>query len=137
MGGATRVTILVVEPDPALARTIRTALEPAGYQVLHLPDAGPVALTLARQARPAAILLTLDPADVGGAAALLTELKADPETAAIPVITLGSGGDDGDGSPRLVTPARAAPRVPSVVLARPVSHDSRATVARGWSVNGG
>ena len=75
--------VLVVEDDPATQQIVVRWLEEEGYQVL---TAAPEAvLPLARSAHPAVLLLDyLLPGMTG--AALSRCLRADPATAAIPII---------------------------------------------------
>jgi signal transduction histidine kinase/CheY-like chemotaxis protein len=76
--------VLVAEDDDEFARALTPDLEAAGYRVLRARD-GLEALRIARSGRPAAITLDLVlPARDGWE--VLQELKADPETAHIPVI---------------------------------------------------
>src|SRR5690606_19910440 len=77
-------TVLVAEDDEEFFRALAGDLEAAGYQVLRARD-GDEALALARSAAPAAITLDLVLPGRDGWE-VLKELKADPATAAIPVI---------------------------------------------------
>jgi signal transduction histidine kinase/CheY-like chemotaxis protein len=77
-------TVLVAEDDEEFFRALAGDLEAAGYQVLRARD-GDEALALARGGSPAAITLDLVLPGRDGWE-VLKELKADPATAAIPVI---------------------------------------------------
>ena len=83
-----RTTLLVVEDDPEIAATLTDVLGDEGYAVQVLDTAvgvlGPIACL-----RPHAILLDLALPYRSGAA-LLADLKADPATAAIPVIVVSA-----------------------------------------------
>ena len=70
--GAT--TIMLVEDDPAVARTLTDALEPSGYR-LWLAETGADAKTLLEQTRPDLIILDLMLPDVDGLV-LCSGLKA-------------------------------------------------------------
>src|SRR4051794_11827141 len=80
--------ILIVEDEPAIAELVRRRLDEEGYEVV-LARNGPKALELAVARRPDLVLMDInlgkfspDGFEVNG------QLKADPETAAIPVIAL-------------------------------------------------
>ncbi|HID89710.1 MAG TPA: response regulator, partial [Anaerolineae bacterium] len=78
--------ILVVEDDPDVANLIRYHLEAAGFQV-EIAATGQEALQMAREVDPALITLDLLLPDINGLA-VLQQLKADPETTAIPVVVV-------------------------------------------------
>ncbi|MFG1478466.1 response regulator [Xanthobacter sp. V4C-4] len=80
-GGVT--TILVVEDDPAFARTLLSLVRRKGYNVLAAMD-GESALELARRYRPTGILLDVMLPGMDGWT-VITHLKADPSTRHIPV----------------------------------------------------
>lgn len=79
-----RPLILVVEDDPHAAELLCHYLSEAGYAFACTPD-GDQAVQLARERRPAAITLDIMLPKKDGWA-VLTELKAQPETQDIPVI---------------------------------------------------
>ena len=81
---ASAATVLVAEDDEEFFRALAGDLEAAGYGVVRARD-GDEALALARAAAPAAITLDLVLPGRDGWE-VLKELKADPATAAIPVI---------------------------------------------------
>ena len=83
-----RTTLLVVEDDPEIAATLTDVLGDEGYTVEVLDTAVGVLGQIARL-RPATILLDLALPYRSGAA-LLADLKADPATAAIPVIVVSA-----------------------------------------------
>jgi CheY-like chemotaxis protein len=121
---------LVVEDDEAIAGLWTQVLEAEGCEVRCQQSALGVA-GLLRLWRPHVILLDLGLPYRSGAT-LLTELKADAETAPIPVVVLS-------GAPESLTPERAA--LAAVVLSKPVSlnrlrqvvQDAVAgTLRRGW-----
>ncbi len=75
--------ILTIEDDPDIAHLLQLDLTDAGYEVLHA-DNGMTGLTLARQERPAVILLDLGLPDFDG-----TEvLKRLRRTSTVPIIVL-------------------------------------------------
>jgi len=78
--------ILVVEDNAATMKLTTLVLQNAGHTVLCAVDAE-IGLTLARTARPDLILMDILLPGMDGLAATAL-LKADPTTAAIPVIAL-------------------------------------------------
>jgi DNA-binding response OmpR family regulator len=82
---STQLRILVADDEPAVANLFQRELEKAGYQVTVV-NQGSRVLTVTRQIRPD--LITLDLLmDVDGLS-ILRQLKADPETAGIPVVVV-------------------------------------------------
>ncbi|HMA33260.1 MAG TPA: response regulator [Chloroflexia bacterium] len=79
-------TILLVEDDEASQELLTLRLTRRGYQVLAVGD-GWNALALARSALPDLILMDIQLPGMSGLEAT-QQLKAAPETAAIPVIAL-------------------------------------------------
>jgi two-component system, cell cycle response regulator DivK len=79
-------TILVVEDNERNRKLVRTILEFRGYEVVECEDGEP-ALALARQHRPALVLMDIQLPTVDGITAL-GRLRSDPETASIPVIAV-------------------------------------------------
>ena len=82
----TGATVLVVDDDPLIHQLLKTELEKEGLRVLLAAD-GVAAITLARQHRPGAIVLDIQLPKLDGWN-VLTELKADPVLAAIPIIMI-------------------------------------------------
>ncbi|MBI5443242.1 MAG: response regulator [Deltaproteobacteria bacterium] len=80
------VRLLVVEDNPTAALQIRTALEENGYSVDVAPG-GREAVERLRAAPPSGMILDLMMPDVDGFQ-VLEELRADPVTAALPVLVL-------------------------------------------------
>ena len=80
--------VLVIEDDPRLTILLTMVLSGGGYAVAPL-DSALGAVALARGLRPAAIVLDLGLPYRSGAS-LLAELKADPDTAHIPVIVVSA-----------------------------------------------
>ncbi len=78
--------VLVVEDDPASRELVAALLEQAGCQVLTAA-AAEIGLALATAERPDLILMDVQLPGLTGYAATRT-LKADPATAAIPVVAL-------------------------------------------------
>jgi DNA-binding response OmpR family regulator/two-component sensor histidine kinase len=87
--------ILVVDDEPGIAALIRRYLERGNYQVLVAHDAR-TALETARRDRPDLMTLDVNLPGTDGFT-LLEWLKADPETALIPVIMLSVVEDTGRG----------------------------------------
>ena len=83
--------ILIIDDDPDLREVLTEALRGEGYAVTALESAFGAA-GLARRLRPGVILL-----DIGlpyrSGASLLTELKANPSTAGIPVVVISANPD--------------------------------------------
>ena len=76
--------ILLIEDDPSAVRLLREYLEPSGYTV-HAASTGEAGLDLARQLRPAAVILdVLLPGADGWET--LRRIKADDTLASLPVI---------------------------------------------------
>lgn len=87
-------TILLIEDDRFLRKAAEAALRRHGFAVLTAPD-GVEGLRLARSERPDLVLLDLIMPGMQGFE-VLKVLKADAETAAIPVVILSNLGQDGD-----------------------------------------
>ncbi len=81
-----RNTILVIDDDPTVHDILRRSLSEEGFQVLSA-SGGEEGLQMAHQLRPSAILLDVMMPGMDGWA-VLTSLKNDLETIAIPVIML-------------------------------------------------
>lgn len=79
-------TILLVEDEPTLQKTLSLALTQEGYEVKSALD-GELGLRLAREAKPDIILLDLILPKMDGFE-VLDELKKNDETKDIPVIVL-------------------------------------------------
>ena len=78
--------ILGVEDNARNRKLVRTILEFRGYEVVECEDGEP-ALDLAKQHRPALILMDIQLPTVDGITAL-GRLRADAETALIPVVAV-------------------------------------------------
>jgi two-component system cell cycle response regulator DivK len=78
--------ILIVEDNPANMKLVSLLLEQANHETLCAVDAE-TGLTLARAERPDLILMDIQLPGMDGLAATAL-LKADPATAAIPIIAL-------------------------------------------------
>ena len=88
----TAMKILIVEDESALAIVLEEKLKKLDHDVRIAKD-GDVALPLARSFMPSLMLLDLILPKKDGFA-VLKEMKADPELAAIPVIVLSNLGED-------------------------------------------
>lgn len=78
--------ILVVEDNERNRKLVRTILEFRGYEVVECDDGAP-SLELARQHRPALVLMDIQLPTMNGIEAL-GRLRADPETCGIPVVAV-------------------------------------------------
>ena len=81
-----KTRILVVEDNERNRKLVRTILEFRGYEVIECEDGEP-SLELAKQHRPAAVLMDIELPKMDGITAL-KRLRADAETASIPVIAV-------------------------------------------------
>ena len=79
-------TILLIEDEPTLQKTLSLALTQEGYEVKSALD-GEIGLRLARESRPDLILLDLILPKLDGFE-VLDELKKDDATKDVPVIVL-------------------------------------------------
>jgi two-component system cell cycle response regulator DivK len=79
-------TVLVVEDNALNLKLVRDVLGHAGYQVLEAGDAER-GIELAREERPDLILMDIQLPGIDGVEAL-RRLRADTETAGIPVVAL-------------------------------------------------
>lgn len=86
--------ILVVDDDPSITKVVRAYLEQAGYEVLTAAD-GEQALQLVRQERPGLVVLDVMLPNRDGWE-ITRSLRADPSTAATPIILLTARVDDVD-----------------------------------------
>lgn len=82
-----KATVLVVDDDPALVDVLVDILEMEGYRALAALDGA--ALRLARDQRPDVVLLDLVMPGMDGAE-LSRRLRADPATAAIPIVVISA-----------------------------------------------
>ena len=78
--------ILVVEDNERNRKLVRTILKFRGFEVIECEDGEP-SLELARKHRPALVLMDIELPTMDGITAL-RRLRADPETAAIPVVAV-------------------------------------------------
>jgi CheY-like chemotaxis protein len=81
-------TVLIVDDDAAIVQLLREALEVRGYGVLSAGD-GVDAQALARQMQPHLILMDLLLPGMDDAE-LSKRLRADPATAAIPIVVISA-----------------------------------------------
>jgi uncharacterized protein (TIGR02266 family) len=82
--------VLVVDDNLAYADMLRALLARSGYEV-GIAHSAAEALDTVRRARPALVLLDLYMAS-GDGDSTCRQLKADPQTAAVPVIMMSAGG---------------------------------------------
>ena len=87
-------TVLVVDDDREIARLVRAYLEQAGYRALCAYD-GATALRTLRTERPDLLILDLMLPDRDGLE-IARQLRADPATAALPILMLTARVDDTD-----------------------------------------
>jgi two-component system, OmpR family, KDP operon response regulator KdpE len=110
-----RATVLLVEDDPDLLRFAEVTLRLGGYRPLTATD-GATAVHLAHKARPRLVLLDLRLPELDGWQ-VLESLRAEPKTAALPVLVLtASTGPDDKG--------RALAAGVADYLVKPVSADA-------------
>ncbi len=81
-----KFTVLVIDDDPMVQHLLRGHLEAEQFRMLSAND-GIEGLTLAREARPAVIILDIHLPRLDGWT-VLGELKSDPELSGIPVIMM-------------------------------------------------
>lgn len=81
-----KTKILLVEDNERNRKLVRTILEFGGYEVVECDDGDP-SLALAKAHRPALVLMDIELPKVDGITAL-ARLRADPETAHIPVVAV-------------------------------------------------
>jgi len=83
-GSPAALTILAIDPDLRVIRQYQSFLEPKGYQVIPLADASAAGYH-AQRLKPLAVILDVSPRDHSGWKAV-KQLRADPETASVPMI---------------------------------------------------
>ena len=88
------IPVLVIDDDELVREALRRSLKLYGFQV-HLAKDGPQGLRLARQTKPAFILLDWMMAEMDGLE-VLAELKYGKKTQAMPVFMLTGRGKIGD-----------------------------------------
>ena len=108
-----RRRVLVIEDDRTFQDLLTEVLHEAGYDVTATDSVLGTAKLVRRQ-RPDVILLDLGLPFRSGAS-LLTELKADPRTADIPILVVSGSAD-------ALTPERRA--LATAVIAKPVEIDA-------------
>jgi signal transduction histidine kinase/CheY-like chemotaxis protein len=91
---ATHIGVLSIEDNPANREVIARFLASRPGTVLHATSSGSAGIDLARQHRPAVILLDLHLPDLAGEE-VFKRLRADPATAGIPVIVLSADATPG------------------------------------------
>ncbi|MCC6997787.1 MAG: response regulator [Deltaproteobacteria bacterium] len=84
-GGASP-TVLVIDDDPRVGTLLRSALEPAGYTVLTAAS-GRAGLAAIRRESPSVAIIDLLMPEMSGFE-VIAELRADPATAALPILIL-------------------------------------------------
>ena len=87
-------TLLVVDDDPVIQRLLQVNFEMEGYEVVLAGD-GVEAMERAREVRPALIVMDVMMPRMDGLEAA-GRLKADPDTASIPIIILSAKAQDVD-----------------------------------------
>jgi DNA-binding response OmpR family regulator len=86
--------VLVVDDDPVIQRLLQVNFEMEGWKVV-IADDGVAGLEAARKERPDCILLDVMMPKKDGLT-VAAELKADPDTASIPVVLLSAKAQAGD-----------------------------------------
>lgn len=82
-------TVLIAEDTPDLLKLVTRWLEKTGYDVIAASD-GQMALDLIRERLPHVVVLDIVMPKLSGVE-VLRELRADPRSAAIPVILMSAG----------------------------------------------
>ena len=113
--------VLVVDDEPHMLRISEFSIRKAGYATLTARN-GRDAVRLARSEQPALIIMDVTMPEMDGIAAL-AELKATPETAAIPVIMLTARG-------HALTRHEAANSGAALYITKPFSPNALAAEAR-------
>jgi len=90
----TRTKILVVDDEEDIRELVRLNLTKEGYEILDC-DSGEQALSLSRGKQPDLVVLDLMLPGIDGIE-VCRRLKADPKTAAIPVVILTAKGEEAD-----------------------------------------
>jgi DNA-binding response OmpR family regulator len=92
---ADRLTVLVVDDEPDIRFLVAVTLEVAGYEVIEAAH-GDAGFEQARSARPR-VVITDRMMPVMGGSELVRKLRADDDTAAIPIVmlTASPGGEPG------------------------------------------
>jgi two-component system sensor histidine kinase/response regulator len=80
--------ILIVEDDPVIQSLIDAILTDEGYATLVCGD-GQAGLSLARETRPALVLMDIMLPKLDGAS-VIQRLKSDPETSDIPIVAMSA-----------------------------------------------
>lgn len=88
------VTVLVVEDDLTILQLLEVNFEMEGFTVLRAED-GMLGLEAARSKRPDVIVSDVMMPNMSGLE-MVSELKADPDTAGIPVILLSAKAQGSD-----------------------------------------
>ena len=87
-------TVLVVEDDPTILQLLEVNFEMVGFTVVRAED-GLLGLEAARSKRPDVIVSDVMMPNMSGLE-MVSELKADPDTAGIPVILLSAKAQGSD-----------------------------------------
>jgi CheY-like chemotaxis protein len=85
--------ILIVEDHPTMREAMRLVLEGEGFEIDEAPD-GDQAIAAVRAGRPDLVLLDMSIPGTPGQDVLAT-VKADPDTADVPVIVVTASGEEG------------------------------------------
>jgi DNA-binding response OmpR family regulator len=88
--------ILIVEDHPTMREAMRLVLEGEGFAIDEAAD-GRTALDKVRRDAPDLVFLDLNIPGASGSSVLET-MKADPETAGVPVIVITATGEEGRAS---------------------------------------
>jgi DNA-binding NarL/FixJ family response regulator len=107
-------TVLIVDDHPSFRSSARRVLEDAGYEVVGEASDGASALTVARDLRPAVVLLDIQLPDVDGFDIAL-RLTSDLEPPAV-VLTSSHDGSDFAG---MITPCGARGFIAKAELSGP------------------
>lgn len=86
--------VLLVEDDPVILRLLEVNFDLEGFETVLARD-GAEGIELARSERPDIVISDIMMPNVSGLE-LVTALKGDPDTAAIPIILLSAKAQSGD-----------------------------------------
>ena len=89
-------TILLAAADPNIAYLLQRYAEESGFATVSAHESQ-AALDLARQSRPALIILEVDRPSMTGRQ-MLDQLKAEPQTSDIPIVVYSYSDDENESS---------------------------------------
>ncbi len=84
-------TVLIVDDEPSIRFLVRVTLENEGFDVVEAHHGG-AALARVQESRPDLVVTDLMMPVMGGRE-LIERLRADPDTASIPIVVLSANGN--------------------------------------------